>query len=77
MGERAIDARKHFGYSVDTLEERAMTAYDEGFRAFSENIPMIGNPYDKYSGSWYSWNDGWKQNWFTTLQASNRRMENG
>jgi len=27
VGERAIDARKHFGYSVDALEARAMMNY--------------------------------------------------
>jgi hypothetical protein len=42
--------------------------FHEGELAFSSGIPMIDNPYVKYSDCWYRWQDGWKQRWFEDLR---------
>lgn len=43
-----------------------MTAYDRGEKAFHAGIPLIHNPYPRYSPEGERWHEGWKNEWWRT-----------
>lgn len=42
------------------FEEIDQAAFQEGWKAWDENKP--GNPYERETVKWYSWNKGWNLN---------------
>jgi len=42
-----------------------MTPREQGAQAFRERVPLMDNPYTRYSTSWREWEEGWQAEWFS------------
>ena len=45
---------------------RGMTPLEQGAKAFSDGVPLIHNPYLRYTHEWDLWNEGWRDEWWST-----------
>jgi hypothetical protein len=36
-----------------------MTAYDQGYNAFKNGIPVRDNPFSRGESDWQDWDEGW------------------
>ena len=43
-----------------------MTPLEQGAKAFSDGVPLIHNPYLRYTHEWDLWNEGWRDDWWST-----------
>ena len=43
-----------------------MTPLEQGAKAFSDGVPLIHNPYLRYTHEWDLWNEGWRDEWWST-----------
>jgi hypothetical protein len=42
----------------------ALTPFEEGKKAFRNNLSLIDNPYPRYTSEYDWWNLGWKDEWW-------------
>ena len=47
-----------------------MTPLEQGAKAFSDGVPLIHNPYLRYTHEWDLWNEGWRDEWWSTATLS-------
>ena len=45
---------------------QAWTPREQGKKAFDDGVPLIDNPYLRYTHEWDLWNEGWRDEWWST-----------